>query len=108
MPAKKRPKPLYQRGKFALHRRAGRPNLEILWYDDDRKRERSASAGTADLEEGQIAVERLYRASSGPGLCPTCRRPGDPADSPRASAAHADYLWLMAAKAGQERKSDGE
>jgi hypothetical protein len=72
MPRTRRSKPLYRRGQFALHPREGR-NLQIIWYDSERKRERCASAGTSELEEGKIAVDRLFLASTGGGsTCPTC------------------------------------
>lgn len=73
MPRTRRPKPLYRRGKFGLYPREGR-NHEIIWYDAERKRERCTSAGTCDLEEGKIALDRLYLASLGT-VCPTCWRP---------------------------------
>lgn len=98
MPAKKRPKPLYQRGSYALHRREGRQNLEIIWYDGERKRERSASAGTADVREAITALDRLYLESTGARLCPTCHRPWDHEGSPLVSQAITDYLILKSGK----------
>lgn len=93
MPRTRRPKPLYRRGRFALYAREGR-NHEIVWYDEGRKRERSSSAGTVDLEEGKIALDRLYLASLGT-VCPTCWRPIEADhDEPRPLVASiiADYL----------------
>lgn len=98
MPATKRPKPLYQRGKYALHRREGRPNLQIVWYDG--RRERTASAGTPDLAEARIALDRLYLQDGGERHCPTCHRPWDNEQSPLLSAVIADYLILSEGKAG--------
>ena len=60
---------------FALHRRAGRTNLEIIWYDSERRRERSASAGTDDVAQGRIALDRLYLTQTGHRMCPHCHRP---------------------------------
>ena len=60
MPATKRPKALYERGGYYLQRRKGRKALEIVWYDELRKRERSASARTEDVELGCAALDRLY------------------------------------------------
>jgi hypothetical protein len=81
MPATKREAPLYQRGEFRLY--PGRGNLEILWYDDERKRETSRSAGTRDEEKGRIALDNLYvEKHGGVRLCPECGQPlrqnGDP------------------------------
>lgn len=75
MPRKKRPKPLYQRGPYALHRRPDRGNLEIVWYDDNRKRERSRSAGDGSLEVGKAKLDKIYLEAEGKGFCPTCGQP---------------------------------
>lgn len=102
MPAPKRAKPLYQRGEYSLHQRAGRTNLEIIWYDTERRRERSASAGTADVEKGKLALDRLYLKSSGRRICPTCHRPWEHDKSPLVTAAIADYLLQTEGKAGHD------
>jgi hypothetical protein len=98
MPATRRAKPLYRRGKYALHRRADRANLEIVWYDG--RRERSSSAGTADVGQGKLALDRLYLHDGGELFCPTCHRPWDSAHSPLLSAVIADYLILAEGTAG--------
>lgn len=85
MPRTRRPDPLYQRGDFALYPREGR-NLEILWYDRGARRERSASAGTSDLEEGKIALDRLYLAKTGGEYVPPVNR-----SSPLVAKVIADY-----------------
>jgi integrase len=91
MPRTHRPKPLYQRGAFALYARPGR-NHEIVWYDRERKRERSASAGTRDDEEAKIALDRLFLAANGrTSTCPTCGQPTDRGNALVASIV-ADYL----------------
>lgn len=100
MPSKKRPKPLYQRGEYRLYRRQGRPNLEIVWYDGTRKRERSASAGSPDVGKGRLALDRLYLRSEGVRHCPTCHRPWDESESPLLATTIADYLVTIAGKAG--------
>jgi len=100
MPAKKRPKPLYQRGKFALYTREGRANLEIVWYDAERKRERSVSAGSADIAAGRLALDRLYLEDEGNRLCPTCRRPWENGGSPKILTVIADYLIKSEGKGG--------
>lgn len=102
MPAAKRKKPLYERGGYKLVRRDDRPALEIVWYDADRKRERSASAGTEDVEAGRAALDRLYlERTGGDAFCPTCghrRQQG----AVFATSAIADYLTLSADKSSIE------
>lgn len=102
MPATKRAKPLYQRGAYALHRRDGRRNLEIIWYDADRRRERSVSAGTDDLAQGRIALDRLYLTAGGHRACPHCHRPWEQDAAPALADVIADYLILMEGKAGHD------
>lgn len=102
MPAQKRPKPLYQRGKFALYRREGRTNLEIVWYDGQRKRERSTSAGTADCGEARLVLDRMYLADAGSRVCPTCNRPWDRDGSPLLATVIGDYLLTSEGKAGHK------
>jgi hypothetical protein len=77
MPATRRPKPIYQRGEFRLFR-ARNGALEIIWYDEARKRERSRSASTPDERQGRIALDNLYvETHGGVPVCPTCGRPTD-------------------------------
>jgi hypothetical protein len=102
MPAKKRPKPLYQRGRYTLHKRPDRANLEIVWYDAERKRERGISAGTADVGEGKLALDRLYLTDTGSRICPSCHRPIEHEGSPLLVTAIADYLIMSEGKAGIE------
>jgi hypothetical protein len=102
MPAKKRPKPLYQRGKFSLYARDDRPNLEIVWYDAERKRERSASAGTPDVGKAKRELDRLYLEDDGQQICPTCRRPWDDEESPYVATVITDYLIGMTGKPGEK------
>ena len=100
MPASKRPKPIYQRGTYRLYRRADRANLEIVWYDDERRRERSTSAGTGDVSAGRLALDRLYLQANGQRMCGECGRPSEHDASPLLANAIADYLLLSEAKAG--------
>lgn len=100
MPRTKRPKPLYQRGSFALYKRADRANLEIVWYDDAAKRERSASAGTGDVREARAALDRRYLEASGQKTCPTCGRKMEGEAAPLVLQAIGDYLILSEGKAG--------
>lgn len=75
MPKQKRPKPLYQRGEFKLYPREGRAH-EIVWYDEQRKRERSLSAGTTDERRARIALDNEYvRKHGGISYCKECGQP---------------------------------
>lgn len=103
MPIKKRQKPLYQRGRYALYRRDDRANLEIVWYDEERKRERSKSAGSGDIGKARLALDRLYLADTDHRVCPTCHRPWDHSGSPLLLTAISDYLLLSAGKASYKR-----
>lgn len=85
MPRTRRPKPLYQRGAFKLYPREGR-NHEIVWYDAERRRERSLSAGTSDDEAARIALDKEYLRVTGGEYVPPVSRV-----SPLATAVIADY-----------------
>lgn len=75
MPKTKRAAPLYQRGDFRLYPRPGRAH-EIIWYDRAARRERSASAGTAEIEAAKDALDALYiKETRGIDSCPHCKRP---------------------------------
>lgn len=99
MPAKKRKKPIYQRGKFKLLSREGR-NLDIVWYDATAKRERSISAGTTHHGDGRLALDRHYLESEGRPVCPTCHRPWDGEAPALVLVAITDYLVTSKGKAG--------
>lgn len=99
MPRTKRPKPLYQRGPFKLYPRTGR-NLEIVWYDEQRKRERSVSAGTVDHEAGRLELDRHYLASQGVRHCRTCGQPLVGSHAPPLAGVIADYLLTLEGRAG--------
>lgn len=105
MPATRRGKPLYERGDFRLYRRAGRDNLEIVWYDQQRKRERSTSAGTSDDAQARIEVDRRYQEANGCRFCPTCGRAFEGEVAPLLSRAIADYLIKSEHKAGYKATS---
>jgi hypothetical protein len=85
MPRTRRPDPLYQRGIYRLYARPGR-NLEIVWYDAERKRERCTSAGTADPDAGRVALDRHYLRATGGEYAPPVSR-----TSPFVTAVLADY-----------------
>lgn len=75
MPRTRRQKPLYQRGQFRLYPRPGR-NHEIVWYDPAARRERTASAGAAEIEAASAALDALYlEETRGIDACPHCHRP---------------------------------
>ncbi len=99
MPATKRPKPIYQRGEYKLIRRPDRANLEICWYDADRKRERSISAGTSCDTTGRLALDRHYlEHTRGEAICPTCGQVRQGTGSAAVTAVIADYLVMAADK----------
>lgn len=100
MPRTKRSKPLYQRGPFALYRRPDRTNLEIVWYDAERKRERCISAGTSDVGEGSKALDRFYLKEQGNHVCPNCGRAMEGEAAPLLASAITDYLTISEGKAG--------
>ncbi|MED5543952.1 MAG: hypothetical protein VYD90_01750 [Pseudomonadota bacterium] len=100
MPRTKRAKPIYERGGFALCKRPDRSNLEIVWYDHELRRERSASARTSDYEEGKLALDRRYLQSEGQRLCPTCGQQFAGEVAPLLARVIADYLVQSEGKAG--------
>lgn len=100
MPRSKRTKPIYQRGPYALYARSDRPNLEIVWYDKRRGRERSISARTSDHEEGKLALDRHYLEAEGRKFCPTCGHEFSGEVAPLLLDAIADYLLQIEHKAG--------
>lgn len=102
MPATKRGKPLYERGGYELIRRPDRKFLQVVWYDQDRRRERSISAGTSDPVAGRASLDRIYlERTGGEHICPTCgqRRA---AEVKFVTSAIADYLTLSADKSSIE------
>lgn len=64
MPKARRPKPIYRRDEFRLYARPGRAH-EIIWYDEQRKRERSRSAGTTDERKARIALDNEWKKKHG-------------------------------------------
>ncbi len=101
MPRTKRPKPIYQRGPFRLYPRAKR-NHEIVWYDEQLKRERSTSAGTTNDADGAVALDRLYLQTQGVRHCPTCGQKLEGEHAPMVADVIADYLLTMEGRAGQK------
>ncbi|KQM18418.1 hypothetical protein [Novosphingobium sp. Leaf2] len=104
MPRTKRPKPLYQRGQFSLYPRAGR-NPEIVWYDDTAKRERSASAGTSDIEQAKLALDRKYLQAHGGHYCPRCGQATDGEVAALLLSAITDYMLKNEHQAGYVRST---
>lgn len=101
MPRKKRAKPLYQRGQYALHARPDRSNHEIVWYDAESKRERSSSTGTGDLETSKHRLDELYLKGEGKKFCPTCGQPRAK-EIQFVTDAVADFLTINNAHPGHE------
>ncbi len=80
-------RPVYRHGIYQLdwdRKKDGSlrsPYLAVFWYDAGRKRIRSASTGTADVQEGQRWLDAHYlRETSGRDICPACHRPFDHTD----------------------------
>jgi hypothetical protein len=95
MPQKKRSKPLYQRGDYRLDRRTDRNNLIVTFYDREKQRERSVSAGTNNVEAGKAALDRIYlQNTQGVTICPTCGQHRSGTTSIYVAAAIADYLII--------------
>jgi hypothetical protein len=101
MPRTKRAKPLYQRGPFRLYPRDGR-NHEIVWYDEQRRRERSVSAGTADSGQGMTALDRHYLETQGIKHCKACGQALQGDHAPLLADVIADYLLLSEGRAGHK------
>lgn len=104
MPRTKRPKPLYQRGPFALYPREGR-NHEIIWYDETAKRERSASASTSNLERAKLALDRKYLEVQGTHFCPRCGQPTGGTEAVTLLSAISDYMLKNKGQAGYQRST---
>lgn len=98
---------LYSRGRYRLEwdRRSDgslrTPFLQIVWYDQASRRNRSRSTGTDDMHAAEEALDRLYlERERGVSVCPTCNRPFDHAEGFPVTQAIADYVT-----ARQERAS---
>jgi hypothetical protein len=70
---------LYRRGDFVLRWDKNRdgtlrsPFLAIFWYEAKRRRERSTSTGTSDVEAAKLKLDALYVLTTrGEVICPTC------------------------------------
>ena len=95
-----RKKAIYQRGDFRLYERPDRSNLEIVWYDSEARRERSASAGTSDHGRAKLEVDRRYLEANGTPICSGCGRPLNGDVAPLLTRAITDYLLLGEDKKG--------
>lgn len=104
MPRTKRPKPLYSRGAYSLYPRPGR-NHEIVWYDEAAKRERSVSAGTADVGRAKLALDRKYLAANGAHYCPRCGQQTNGDSAPLLLRAIMDYMLTNEGQAGYRRST---
>ncbi len=90
---------LYTRGKYRLEwdqLRDGRlrsPFLQIVWYDERSKRNRSKSTGTADIAAAEDELDRLYlKKERGQAICPTCGQATQLASTHLVSEAISNYL----------------
>ena len=72
---------------------ASTPFLQIVWYDDASRRNRSRSTGTGEMRRAEEALDRLYlERERGQAVCPTCGKPMDAAAGHLLTQAIADYL----------------
>jgi hypothetical protein len=72
-------KPIYERGKYKLiydRKRDGSlrtPFIQIVWYDDERRRVRSISTGTENPAHAEHQLDALYeKTERGRAICPAC------------------------------------
>lgn len=105
MPKKKRDSALYRRGGrergqfecwLAWDRRADgslrSPYPAVFWYDRERRRHRSASTGTADLEAAKRFTDAFFlEHSTGRSTCHACGQPINSAAGHLVTAAIANY-----------------
>lgn len=103
MPKAKRDTALYRRGDYWLDwdaradgtRRT--PFLTVYWYDPDRRRTRSVSTGTADVEEGKRWLDAFYLGkTTGKTVCHACGRPYDDVSGHLVTTAIDTYQTLHA------------
>ncbi len=95
--------PLYSRGRYKLAwdaRTDGSlrsPYLQIVWYDESARRNRSRSTGEAEMHRAEEALDAFYlERERGVAVCPTCRRPLDAAGGHLVTQAISDYLAARA------------
>lgn len=94
---------LYTRGKYRLEwdrRRDGSlrtPFLQIVWYDERAGRNRSRSAGTADLAAAEDELDKLYlQRERGQAVCYACGQSTGKGGNYLVTSSIADYLVARA------------
>lgn len=97
--------PLYSRGKYRLEwdrRRDGSlrtPYLQVVWYDESTRRNRSRSTGATQIGAAEDALDRIFlERERGQTVCPTCGRPVDTSSGHLVTVAISDYLLARADK----------
>lgn len=100
---------LYRRGEFwlAWDRRSDgvlrSPCPAIFWYDPRKRRTRSVSSGTQDVNGAKAKLDAFYlERSTGQTVCPTCHRPWDGSAGYLLTNAIADYLADHAGQTASE------
>ena len=90
---------LYSRGGYRLEwdrKRDGNlrtPFLQIVWYDAVAGRNRSKSAGTADVSAAEFELDKLYlQRERGQAICAACGQPIRASGRHFLSSAISDYL----------------
>lgn len=96
---------LYRRGQYWLawdRKRDGSlrsPYLAIYWYDSARKRERSLSTRTSDVEAAKLVLDAHFAdRERGQAICPTCGQPRHGANDYLLANAIANYQLTVGNK----------
>lgn len=96
---------LYRRGQYWLawdRKRDGSlrsPYLAIFYYDPARKRERSLSTGTSDVEAAKLVLDAHFaERERGQAICPTCGQPRQGAADYLLADAIANYQLTVGSK----------
>lgn len=95
--------PLYSRGKYRLEwdrRKDGTLRsrfLQIVWYDEKARRNRSRSTGTSEIGAAEDKLDALYlERERGLTICEACGRPIDSLTGHPLTVAIGDYLVAKA------------
>ncbi|WP_219895012.1 tyrosine-type recombinase/integrase [Aquisediminimonas profunda] len=103
--ARAKQRPLYRRGEFSLawdtdaKGQLRTPYLTIFWYDPARRRVRSTSTGTAELELGKLKLDIHYlERSNGSAVCKACGQTLNGKTQPLVADAISNYMLTHGSK----------